>query len=284
MKKIIITVLISVFIASYAQASTQKSLTEVKALVQKQTGYETSTSNKDDIQKEMEGLLNQPLTEDAAIKIVLLNSPLIKAELSLLGISEADMREAGILHNPTVRFSSRTSNEEWAKRNNEIEFKQDVLDVLFWPLRRNVAGTRFKASQYDAANRITQLVKGVRLSYWEWVAAVHKKALAQDHFKAQEAALELARRQKEAGNINTLQISAAQAVFQKAKIAPWIIADQLVGTYQTAETVGIDAARRHVICLVNQHTRKPSNGCAARQRKKRPAIRVEQNKVRAVIH
>ena len=70
------------FTASYAQASNQKSFTAVKALVQNQTGYETRSSNKDEIKKEMEGFLNQPLTEDAAVKIAILNSPLIKAELS----------------------------------------------------------------------------------------------------------------------------------------------------------------------------------------------------------
>ena len=213
------------FTANYAQASNQKSLTEVKTLVQNQTGYETSSSKKDDIQKEMEEFLNQPLTEDKAVKIAILNSPLIKAELSSLGISEAGMRETGLLHNPTVKFSSRKSNEKGVKQNNEIEIKQDVLDVLFWPLRSNAAGARFKASQYDAANRIAQFVKEVRLSYFEWVASEHKKALAQDHFKAQETALEIAHRQKQAGNINTLQMVAAQAVFQKAKIE-WLKTQQ----------------------------------------------------------
>ena len=198
MRKIMLAVLAGLLSAGYAQASSQQ---EVKSLVQNQTGYGSLPGS--DIQKETETLLNQPLSEVAAVKIAFLNSPVIKAELSALGISEADMREAGILHNPTVTFSSRTSNEEGAKRNNEIEIKQDVLDVLFWPLRKSAAGTRFKAVQYEAAGKITEFIKGVRLSYLEWLAAVHKKALAQDHFKAQEAALEISSRQKEVGNINT---------------------------------------------------------------------------------
>ena len=217
------TALAGLLMTSLSQASDQKNLAEVKILVQEQTGYEVTTSS--DIQKEIEGFLDKPLSEEAAVKIVFLNSPLIKAELSSLGISEADMREAGILHNPTVRFSSRTSNEAGAKRNNEIEIKQDILDILFWPLRKSAAGTRFKASQYEAAHRISEFVKEVRLSYLEWLAARHKQSLAQDYFKAQEAALEIANRQKEAGNINTLQIDASKAVFQKSKIE-WLKTQQ----------------------------------------------------------
>ncbi len=220
-----ITILAGLLSVGQAQASDQKNTTEVKALVQKQTGYDPVSMNQDDLQKEMETLLNQPLTEDAAIKIAILNSPLVKAELSALGISEADMREAGILHNPTVQFTSRRSNEAGSKRDDEIEIKQDVLDILFWPLRKSAAGTRFKAVQYESAHKITEFIKGVRLSYLEWLAAMHKKSLAQDYYKSQEAALEISHRQKEAGNINTLQMDAVQVIFQRAKIE-WLKTQQ----------------------------------------------------------
>lgn len=216
MKKIMIALLSGVLLSGYAQASDQKSQKNVKALVQEQTGYEVNTINVDD--QGIEHLLSQPLTEDGAVAIAFLNSPVIKAQLASLGISEADMREAGILRNPTLLYKTRTSNEEGSKRNNEIEIKQDVFDLLLWPLRKKIAGTRFKASQYEAAHQMTDFIKEVRLSYLEWLTATHKQALAEDHFKAQEAALEIARRQKEAGNINSLKMGEFQVIFQKAKI------------------------------------------------------------------
>lgn len=214
MKKIIITILAGFLLAGYVQAADQKNLAEVKALVKEQAGYAAPS----DIQQEIEDFLARPLSEDAVVKITFVNSPLIKAELSSLGISEADMREAGILHNPTARFSSRTSNEEGAKRNNEVEIKQDVMDVLFWPLRKKAAGARFKSVQYEAAQKITTLVKDAKLYYLEWLASVHKQKLAEDHFKAQETALEIAGKQKEAGNINALAMDGFKVVSQKAKI------------------------------------------------------------------
>lgn len=216
MRKILTLFLFFALFNNHAQASDQKSQKNVKALVQEQTGYEVKTMNTDD--QEIEHLLSQPLSEDGAIAIAFLNSPVIKAQLASLGISEADMREAGILRNPTVLYKTRTSNEEGAKRNNEIEIKQDVFDLLFWPIRKKIAGTRFKASQYEAAHQMTDFIKDVRLSYLEWLTANHKQTLAEDHFKAQEAALEIARRQKEAGNINSLKMGEFQVIFQKAKI------------------------------------------------------------------
>ncbi len=217
MKKIIMMFLSGILISGYAQASDQKNQKEVKSLVKEQTGYEVMPASID-YQKDVERLLSVPLNEDAAIAIAFFNSPVIKAQLASLGISEADMRESGILHNPTFVYKTRTSNEEGAKRNNEFEIKQDIFDVLFWPLRKKIAGTRFKASQYETAHQMTGFIKEVRLSYLEWLAAMHKQVLAEDHFKAQEASMEIAQRQKEAGNINTLKLAEAQAMFQKAKI------------------------------------------------------------------
>lgn len=217
-KLIILLMLLSwTLLNGYAQAADQKNMKDIQVLVQQQTGYEVDALTMD-VQQTIEQLLSQPLTEDRAITIAFLNSPVIKSQFASLGISAADLREAGILHNPTFTYSSRTSNEEGAGRNQEIEIKQDVFDLLFWPFRKKIAGTQFKASQYEAAHQMTDFIKEVRLLYLEWLAAMHKQALAEDYFKAQEAALEITRRQKEAGNINALKMAETQAVFQKAKI------------------------------------------------------------------
>ncbi len=215
MKEIMLMLLFGVLLSGYAQAADQKSQKEVKVLVKERTGYEVKSA---DYEKDIEHLLSMPLSEDAAVAIAFLNSPVIKAQLASLGISEAQMRGSNILHNPAFMYKMRTSNEKGTKRNNEFEIKQDVFDILLWPLRNKIAGTRFKESQYEAAHQMTDFIREVRLSYLEWLTAMHKQVLADDHFKAQEASLEIVRRQKEAGNINALKMSEAQAIFQKAKV------------------------------------------------------------------
>ncbi len=232
MKRITLTLLMGLMITGHVYADTSP-INQVKGLVKDQTGYEVKTNKEgqENLSRTSEDLLAQALTEEAAVKLALLNNPSVQANMVALGVSQADMREAGLLHNPTVRFSSRTSNAEGAKRNNEIEVKQDVLEILFWPLRKKQAGTRFKAAQYEAAGKITDFVKEVRLLYLDWLASRHKNELAQDHFKAEEAALEMSHRQSQAGNINDLQLAAANAAFGKAKIE-WLKTQQDVEAFK----------------------------------------------------
>lgn len=214
---IVLVFILGVFKGQYVQAADRKRVKEVESLVQDHTSYERDPLTMD-IQKEIEHLLSRPLTEDAAVTIAFLNSPVVKAQLASLGISESERREAGLLRNPTFLYSSRSVNEEGSERNQEFEIKQDVFDVLLWPLRKKLAGTRFKMSQYDSAHQLTDFIKSVRLTYLEWLTAKHRQVLAEDHFKAQESVLEISRRQKEAGNINALKMAETQALFQKAKI------------------------------------------------------------------
>ena len=128
------------------------------------------------------------------------------------------MRTAGILHNPKVSVKVRSSNEDDSKTNTEFEVRQDVLDLLFGPLRKRMGNTQFKAEQYAAAQTIVDFVEGVRLEYLQWLSAMHKNSLMEDNYKAEEAAMEIAQRQKEAGNINVLQLDRHKTIFQKAKI------------------------------------------------------------------
>jgi outer membrane protein, heavy metal efflux system len=220
MKNMLIASMTFILFASYAHAVSPSSKDDVQSFVEKQMVQ-------GDVQEDIESLLSESLTEEAVVRIVLLNSPSIKAHLASIGISEAERREAGLLKNPTVTFSSRKSNEEDSKRNNEIEIKQDVMDVFFWPLRKKVAGTRFKAAKYEAAEAISKIIEEARLSYLEWLAAIHKRQLSKDHLKAQEAALEISRGQKEAGNINALQVAGAETAAQRAKIE-WLKTEENV--------------------------------------------------------
>lgn len=231
MKKIIIIICAGLLITDYVQASGQKGIDSVQNLVQGQTGYEVSNSRRvyeGDVSREVEDLLAQPLTEESAVKVALLINPSVTAALAALGISEADMREAGILRNPRVYAKVRSSNEENAKTNTEFEVRQDVLDLIFWPLRKRMGNTQFKAGQYAAAQSIADFVEEVRIGYFQWLAAVHQNSLMEDNYKAEKAAMEIVQRQKEAGNINVLQLDRQKTVFQKTKIAR-LRSQQMVG-------------------------------------------------------
>ena len=56
-------------------------------------------------------LIGKPLTLDDAVQIALLNNAGLKASLTELGISEADLVRAGRLPNPRFSYSNRRSSD-----------------------------------------------------------------------------------------------------------------------------------------------------------------------------
>ena len=201
-------------------ASTKSSLKKVDAMVKTQTGIDTGliqNLSDADIEKEIENILNEPLSVGGAVKIAILNNPSVKAAMAGLGISQADLVQAGLLHNPRFSGFVRKSNEEDSKTNTEFEVKGDVMDLFFWPLRKRLASTQFKQSEYELAKTIVDFITDVRIGFYTWQASTHMLAMRQEHFKAEEAALELAERQKQAGNINDLDLEQQKAIYYQAK-------------------------------------------------------------------
>ena len=224
-----------VLISGCASASIKVGLKQINNLVMDQAGVsDLNQLSEADAQKEIQLILQEPLTVDSAVRIAVLNNPFLKAAMARLGISQADMVQAGLLHNPKFSGFIRKSNEEDRKNNTEFEVKQDVMDLLFWPLRKRLANAQFKQAEYELAKTIVDFIEKVRIGFYTWQASTHMLSMRQEHFKAEEAALELAERQKQAGNINTLDLEQQKGIYyqaqtdlQRSKLETNIAAQQL---------------------------------------------------------
>lgn len=202
-------------------ASPKKSLKKVNEAVKDQTGVEGGLSkefSREEIRNNTELLLEEPLTADSAVRIAVLNNASLKASIIGLGVSQAELIEGGLLHNPKFSASIRQSNEEDTKSNTDFEIKQDITDIIFWPLRKRLANSQFKQAEYDLTKKIVDFIKEVKIGFYNWQAGMHMLAMRQDHFKAEEAALELAQRQRNAGNINALALEEQKAIYYQAEI------------------------------------------------------------------
>lgn len=202
-------------------ASSKKSLKKINGIVKDQTGVEGSINkemSEEEIKKSTKLLLEEPLTADSAVRVAVLNNASLKASIIGLGVSQADLVQSGLLHNPTFSASIRQSKEENTKANTEFEIKQDITDIIFWPLRKRLANAQFKQAEYDLTKRIVDFIKEVKVGFYHWQAGMHILSMRQDYFKAEEAALELAQRQKDAGNINSLALEEQKASYYQAEI------------------------------------------------------------------
>src|SRR3989338_4623527 len=194
-----------ILLSGCASASTKASLDRINNLVKDQTGVsDLDRLSEADTQREIQSILDEPLTVDSAVRIAILNNPSVKATMASLGISWADLMQAGLLHNPKFSGFIRESNEEDTKTNTEFEVTQDIMDFFFWPLRKRLANTQFKQAEYELAKTTVDFIKEVRFGFYDWQASTHMLSMRQEHFKAEESALELAERQRKAGNINAL--------------------------------------------------------------------------------
>ncbi len=146
-------------------------------------------------------LLNAPLTPESAAQIALLRNPEIAIVFAELGLTRADLVEAGTLPNPNlsaiVRFGTGTTAE--------IDGAFPLLDALMLPLRRKIEDQRFEQAKVHAADRLLALVAEVRAAWYETVAAQQELVIVTTSHEAASAAADLARRQYEAGNLNRLE-------------------------------------------------------------------------------
>lgn len=107
-------------------------------------------------------LLARPLTAEDAVQIALLNNHRLQAEFQELGISEADLVQAGRLPNP--RFDLRHASAA-GQYDIEQTLSFDVLSLLTMPYARDIEKRRFAQVQQAVVLQISQLANEVRQAF-----------------------------------------------------------------------------------------------------------------------
>ena len=174
------------------------------------------TINDDGARSALNNLLAHPLTVHSAVQIALLNNPSLQAVLEDLAISQADLIQAGLLHNPVFAAGFRIPNRSPHGTDTEFSVEQDFLDLMIIPLRRKVAAAEFEHSKLIVADRVVQLAADVKVAVFTLQAREQLLDRLRFIADANQAAAELAQRQFDAGTINELalanqQVTAAQA-------------------------------------------------------------------------
>jgi cobalt-zinc-cadmium efflux system outer membrane protein len=161
--------------------------------------------------------LKKPLTVNSAVQIALLNNREFLATFEDVGVSAADLREAGLWKNPAIDLSARFPNHGSAV-NWEVNGAFDLLDLLMIPLRKRVAANQLAAAQLRVADEAVRLVAGVKSAMYELQADGAMLAHRQTIGEISSTALDLAQRQHEAGNINDLALARQQATYNAARL------------------------------------------------------------------
>jgi outer membrane protein TolC len=182
---------------------------------------------------EAAALLQHPLSAEDAVQIALLNNRMLQGAFEELGISEADLVQAGRLPNP--RFDLRRASAA-GQYDVEETLSLNVLSLLAMPYARDIEKQRFAQAQNVAILRVEQLAKDTREAYYAAVAARESRNYLLQVRAAAETGATLAQRMVAAGNWNRLDqareqnfYSDAAQGFAHAELAEEAAREKLIG-------------------------------------------------------
>jgi outer membrane protein, heavy metal efflux system len=195
----------------------------VEKAVKERTGvavrWQQDAAAREEALAQARAILKKPLTVTSAVQIALLNNRDLLATFEDVGVSAADLREAGLWKNPSINLSLRFPDRPPSASDAEEGVVFDLLDLLMLPLRQRVAADKLAAAQLRVADEALRLVAEVKAEVY-WLEAgeamlAHRKTIVDIN----STALDLTQRQHEAGNITDLALVQQQATYNAARLA-----------------------------------------------------------------
>ena len=169
----------------------------------------------DRIERRVGELLGKPLTMDAAVQVALFNNRGLQAAYAELGITEAEVVQAGRLPNPGFSFGRVT-------KGDEIELERglhlNLARLIVMPLVQRVEARRLDQVRTTVAMQVLALAADTRKAWVLAVAAEESVRYSRQVMQAAEAGAELARRMTQVGNFNKLQQAREQGFYADAAL------------------------------------------------------------------
>lgn len=136
-------------------------------------------------------LLRRPLSVDDAVWIALVNNRTMQAALGEVGISRAELVDAGLLANPQIFGRYREPTTRPKTEEYELRLTQNVIDILTMPLRRDVAKGQLDSTKAEVAVEAIDLASKTQTVFYD----LQSKTLALDAAREQGDGSKIARLQ-----------------------------------------------------------------------------------------
>ncbi|MGD9042169.1 MAG: TolC family protein [Desulfobacterales bacterium] len=213
---------LALVVVGCAQVPKEAGFNDVKDLVGQRVDYNLhwnqETEADREVEKSIEALLKDELTPEAAVQIALLNNPNLQAVYEDLGVTQADVVEAGLLENPVLFGQVRFPNNSEESTNYELGITQNFLNILMLPARQKLSAIRFEQVKLHVADKVIQFAADVEKSYFSAIGAKQIKNMRNEITLAAGNAFELARRLHSAGNISDLELATEKAHFEQMRL------------------------------------------------------------------
>jgi cobalt-zinc-cadmium efflux system outer membrane protein len=172
-----------------------------------------------EVRQAIQRLLGEELTVDGAVRIALLNNRGLQAIYEQLGITQADVVEAGLLKNPVFFGQARFPNKPPLGTNLEFNVVQDFLNLLMLPVRKKLAEAQFEETKLRVANDVLNLAARVQKAYYEATGAKQVAEMRRLIAQAGQSSYEMAQRMYQAGNISDLNLANQRGLYEQTRMA-----------------------------------------------------------------
>jgi outer membrane protein TolC len=201
-------------------------------------------------------LLAEPVDDEAALRLSLLNDPDFARLLADYEASLAGAEQSGRLRNPVFAIERLVSG-------GEVELARSValglLDLILLPQRRRLAGARTTTVNVSLAGQVVARLTDVKRAWVVAVAARQSLEYAQQVADSAAAAAELAERMREAGNLNRRDEARQQSFSaQAAVMLQRSQADAVATRERLVRLLGLTPAQAETLRLPGQLPLPPS--------------------------
>jgi outer membrane protein TolC len=167
------------------------------------------------VNKSVNDLLSQPLSKENAVHISLINNRALQQTYAQIGLSQSELVQAGLMSNPLLGY---TIGHGGGVTKSTLSLDVALLDVLWIPLRRDLAGVALEETRFRIGDEVLRTVREVKKAYIDAHVAEEKLALYEDLLKSHEASIQLAIRQHTAGNLSKRNLLKMQDTYAHARL------------------------------------------------------------------
>jgi outer membrane protein TolC len=207
----------SIALSGCASFSKDGGLDGVKSLAQlhikQEVAWPKTQTEQKIIAARVDELLQKELDIESAVQLALFNNKGLQASFYELGISEADVVQAGRLPNP--KFSML-----YARNNGDYKIEQaltfNIFSLLTMPKMLEIERLNFEKTKQQVALNVLRLAYQTRLAYFNAVAANEQLAYSRQVKESAQASAEMAKRMVKAGNWNQLELAREQGFYADA--------------------------------------------------------------------
>jgi cobalt-zinc-cadmium efflux system outer membrane protein len=218
---------LTAIISGCASVDTSQRVKQVKESLKLPPGVDLvwRQTEKDEtlVEQKIKHALQGGLTEKEAVALALLNNQGLQAGLESLGISQADLVQAGLFSNPSLGVMVRfpVKGEE-SGTNVELSLGLNLADAWLVPLRKDVAKASLRRATLEVAQRVLELRREVKTAFGRVYYQSQILAKRQDLARLAAATLEAAKRRRRFGymtdlDVHNLTADAAQAEIEAAR-------------------------------------------------------------------